>query len=94
MVVVFVRGLRRRRVEAGRVVAERVGGWNSAEADRGVCVCVWKETDGCKVEGWWVDAESWRVKAGRAEVVREGWGAVHIAAPYRLSAQAAHVPSP
>ena len=40
MVVVFVRGLRRRRVEAGRVVAERVGGWNSAEADRGVCVCV------------------------------------------------------
>ena len=40
----------------------------------GVCVCVWKETDGCKVEGWWVDAESWRVKAGRAEVVREGWG--------------------
>ena len=47
-----------------------------------------------KVESWWVEAESWRVKAGRAEVVREGWGAVHIAAPYRLSAQAAHVPYP
>ena len=56
MVVVFVRGLRRRRVEAGRVVAERVGGWNSAEADRGVC--------GRRLMDVRLKAGGWMLKAG------------------------------
>ena len=54
--VVFVRGLRRRRVEAGRVVAERVGGWNSAEADRGVC--------GRRLMDVRLKAGGWMLKAG------------------------------
>ena len=58
--VVFVRGLRRRRVETGRVVAERVGGWNSAEADRGVCVCVC----GRRLMDVRLKAGGWMLKAG------------------------------